>query len=57
MPIEPMTALLENARADGYAVGYFEAWDVDSLEAVIAAAEAEQAPVIVGFGGAMAAAA
>jgi fructose-bisphosphate aldolase class II len=31
-------------------VGYFEAWDGYSLEAVLAAAEAERAPVILGFG-------
>lgn len=53
MPLVPMTALLEGARAGGYAVGYFEAWDSYSLEAVIAAAEAERAPVILGFGCAM----
>ena len=55
MPIVPMTELLTCAREGAYGVGYFEAWDIDSLEAVIAAAEAEKAPVIVGFGGAMAA--
>ncbi|MDA0334969.1 MAG: class II fructose-bisphosphate aldolase [bacterium] len=55
MPLTPMTELLARAAAGNYAVGYFEAWDVDSLEAVIGAAEAEAAPVIVGFGGAMAA--
>jgi fructose-bisphosphate aldolase class II len=31
-------------------VGYFEAWDSYSLEAVIEAAEEEHAPVILGFG-------
>ena len=54
MPIAPMPELLARARQGGYAVGYFEAWDVDSLEATIAAAEAESAPAIFGFGGAMA---
>ncbi len=34
-------------------MGYFEAWDVYSLEAVLEAAEAENAPVILGFGGVM----
>lgn len=47
----PFNALLADARAGGYAVGYFEAWDVYSLEAVLEAAEAAQAPVILGFGG------
>src|SRR5450432_3959568 len=53
MPLVPMTTLFERAREGGYAVGYFEAWDTYSLEAVIEAAEAERAPVIVGFGGMM----
>ena len=50
MPIEPLTRLLAAARAGGYAVGYFEAWDGYSLEAVIEAASAERAPVVIGFG-------
>lgn len=45
--------LLADALAGGYAVGYFESWDVYSLEAVLEAAEAEHAPVILGFGGVM----
>jgi ketose-bisphosphate aldolase len=47
----PFKDLLADALAGGYAVGYFEAWDVYSLEAVLEAAEAEGAPVILGFGG------
>ncbi|MDH4103029.1 MAG: class II fructose-bisphosphate aldolase [Thermoleophilia bacterium] len=50
MPLAPLTTLLADARAGGYAVGYFEAWDSYSLEAVVEAAEAESAPVILGFG-------
>jgi ketose-bisphosphate aldolase len=50
MALEPMTEILARAREGGYAVGYFEAWDSYSLEAVVAAAEAERAPVILGFG-------
>jgi fructose-bisphosphate aldolase class II len=50
MALEPMTEILARAREGGYAVGYFEAWDTYSLEAVVDAAEAEQAPVILGFG-------
>lgn len=50
MPLVPMTTLLAEARRGGYAVGYFEAWDSYSLEAVVEAAEAERAPVILGFG-------
>jgi ketose-bisphosphate aldolase len=50
MALVPLTVLLADARAGGYAVGYFEAWDGYSLEAVLDAAEAEHAPVILGFG-------
>lgn len=50
MALVPMTTLLADARAGGYAVGYFEAWDLSSLEAVVEAAEAERAPVVLGFG-------
>jgi fructose/tagatose bisphosphate aldolase len=50
MPLAALTALLTDARAAGYAVGYFEAWDGYSLEAVVEAAEAERAPVVLGFG-------
>lgn len=50
MALTPMPELLARARRGGYAVGYFEAWDSYSLEAVLAAAEAERAPVILGFG-------
>jgi len=49
----PFKDLLAEARAGGYAVGYFEAWDVYSLEAVLEAAEAENTPIILGFGGVM----
>jgi fructose/tagatose bisphosphate aldolase len=50
MALVPMPDLLADARAGGYAVGYFEAWDLASLEAVLEAAEAERAPVVLGFG-------
>lgn len=50
MALAPLTTLLAGARAGSYALGYFEAWDGVSLEAVVAAAEAERAPVIIGTG-------
>jgi ketose-bisphosphate aldolase len=50
MALVPMSKLLAGARAGGYAVGYFEAWDAYSLEAVLEAAETERSPVVVGFG-------
>ena len=50
MPLVAMTELFQRAREGSYAVGYFEAWDTYSLEAVLEAAEAESSPVILGFG-------
>ena len=50
MTLVPLPQLLADGQRHGYALGYFEAWDGYSLEAVLAAAEAEWAPVILGFG-------
>ncbi len=50
MPAVPFADLLAGARERGYAVGYFEAWDSYSIEAVLEAAELERSPVILGFG-------
>lgn len=43
--------LMHEARRSGYAVGYFESWNLESLLAVADAAEAMRAPVILGFSG------
>jgi len=51
MPLVSMSRMLEEAREGNCAVGYFEAWDHYSLEAVVEAAEELCAPVILGFGG------
>lgn len=51
MPLVPLTELLDHAGANKYAVGYFESWDVYSLQATVAAAEANNSPVIIGIGG------
>lgn len=53
MPLVGCDDLLGAARAGGYGVGYFEAWDLSSLETVLTAAEAERAPVMLGFGAMM----
>jgi fructose-bisphosphate aldolase class II len=53
MALVSLSSLLWQAREQGYAVGYFEAWDTYSIEAVIEAAEQEEAPVVIGFGGMM----
>ena len=53
MALKKLSELLKNAQNDGYAVGYFEAWDTYSFEAVTEAAEEEKSPVVLGFGGTM----
>jgi fructose-bisphosphate aldolase class II len=53
MPLVPLVELLQRAREAGYGLGYFEAWDGCSLEAVGEAAAEERSPVILGFGGMM----
>jgi fructose-bisphosphate aldolase class II len=56
MSIVSMPELLNRARRDGYAIGYYEAWDQYSLEAVLETAEENHSPAILGFGGAVASA-
>lgn len=51
MALVPMGRLLRHARENSYAVGYFEAWNMESLFAVIDAAEAAESPVVIGFNG------
>jgi ketose-bisphosphate aldolase len=51
MALVEMTGLLRHARENGYAVGYFEAWNLESLLAVRDAAESAGSPVIIGFNG------
>jgi ketose-bisphosphate aldolase len=53
MPVATLRSILDHALAHHYAVGYFEAWDLYSLEAVIEAAEAQRSPAILGFGAAV----
>ena len=43
--------LLRHAQENSYAVGYFEAWNLESLLAVVRAAEIAGSPVMVGFCG------
>jgi ketose-bisphosphate aldolase len=51
MSVVTMKSLLNHAKEHGYAVGYFEAWNMESLLAVADAAERSHSPVILGFGG------
>jgi fructose/tagatose bisphosphate aldolase len=43
--------MMAAAAAGGYAVGYFESWNMESLFAVADAAAAMRSPVILGFSG------
>jgi len=51
MPLVSMIQLLADARRDGYAVCYCESWNLESLQAVLEAAEEVQSPIIAGFNG------
>jgi len=51
MPLVPMKEMLDDARRRGYAACYCESWNLESLQAVVAAAEAEKSPIIAGFNG------
>jgi ketose-bisphosphate aldolase len=51
MALVSMKRLMDHALSNKYAVGYFEAWNMDSILAVVDAAEKTSSPVIIGFGG------
>lgn len=51
MSLVTMKSLLRHASENKYAVGYFEAWNLESVLAVIDAAEKTNSPVIIGFSG------
>lgn len=51
MPAIPFNELLADAAYGGYAVGYFESWNLESLMAVADAAVATRSPVLLGFSG------
>jgi len=51
MPLESMTNLMLDARRRNYAVCYCEAWNIESFEGVLEAAEETDSPIIAGFNG------
>ena len=53
MPVSTLRSILGHALKNHYAVGYFEAWDLYSLEAVIETAQEQRSPAILGFGAAV----
>ena len=50
MSLVPMSEILIPARRGGYAVGAFEVWNLESVQAVVAAAEGLSQPVILQVG-------
>ena len=51
MPLEAIGPMMQRAVEGGYAVGYFESWNLESLQGVVDAAEETGSPVILGFNG------
>jgi len=51
MPLEAIGPMMRRAVEGGYAVGYFESWNLESLQGVIDAAEETRSPIIIGFNG------
>ena len=51
MPLESISRMMQAAERGGYAVGYFESWNLESLQGVIDAAEQTRSPIIIGFNG------
>ena len=51
MPLEPVDHMMRRCQDGGYAVGYFESWNLESLQGVLDAAEQTRSPMIIGFNG------
>src|SRR5450631_3098162 len=52
MPLEAIGPMIGRAALSGHAVGYFESWNLESLQGVVDAAEQTCSPIILGFNGA-----
>ncbi len=51
MPLVSLSRMLDDARHGGYGVCYCESWNLESLQAVIEAAEECRSPIVAGFNG------
>lgn len=51
MPLTPINDLIRQARENHYALGYFESWNLESVQGVLDAAESTRSPIIIGFNG------
>lgn len=52
MPLAAISLMMKHAATRRYALGYFESWNLESMQGVIDAAELSASPIIVGFNGA-----
>lgn len=51
MPLVSAIELTRHAAQHHYALGYFESWNLESLQGVLDAAEQTSSPIIIGFNG------
>ena len=51
MPLVSIPELIRDARENQYALGYFESWNLESLQGVLDCAEETRSPIILGFNG------
>ena len=51
MPLIPFSKMLAVALDNNFSVGYFQAWNQDSLESILEAGEEAGSPIVLGFGG------
>jgi ketose-bisphosphate aldolase len=51
MAFQSAVEIVVRARSEGYAIGYFESWNLESLQGVVDAAEQTASPTILGFNG------
>lgn len=51
MPLESVGHLMQRCREGRYALGYFESWNLESLQGVLDAAEQTRSPMVIGFSG------
>ena len=51
MPLEAIGPMMRCAMKGKYAIGYFESWNLESLQGVVDAAEETRSPIILGFNG------
>ena len=51
VPLESIDRLMHTALAGRYALGYFESWNLESLQGVIDAVEQTRSPTVIGFSG------